>query len=1146
MTGFRPILCALGALLACSFLLPLSAEAAGSGSISGEVLDASSHEPIAEIEVCANSSSPFGSFGCDSTDAGGEYTIGELKAGAYKVEFAPPYGSGANYVSQYYDGKASWEKADPVTVNEGEETSLIDAVMQPGGRVSGKVTDGSSAPVENIEACARVSPGLGNWQCDETDAAGEYTISALDTGSYVVRFSPGFGETSPGNFETLNYVTEYYDGKATEAMADHVGVVAGSEVTGIDATVEEGGRIAGTVVAASGKAPLEGVRVCPFQAGVELSGPSCDYTSPTGKYTISGLASGSYKLKFSPEGFESNYASQYFDGKATLAGADAIAVSTGATAAGIDAELIELGKIAGTVKAAGGGALPGISVCASASGANRCGTSNALGEYTIAGLPSGSYRVRFSGGTGYVSEYYAGAARESDATPVGVSLATTTTGIDAELQKAGRIEGKAVDASSKAPLEGIEVCPLDPSGFGQPLSSGCATTDAAGKYTIGGLAAGSYRVRFAPLAFGPVVDPGQNYLTQYYSGKSVAGEGDLVPVTAGSPTSAINAEMHAGGTISGTVTGANSGLPIEGSSICATRLKARNSFANCTIANAAGKYTIARLATGVYKVRFSTGFASPNYLRQYYDDSPTRTSASGVAVTAGADVSGIDAALHPGGKIAGTVTGADTEAGIQGLEVCAFKPGAEFPLQVGCDQTGADGQYTIEGIPSGNYHVLFSPSFYGHLNYLHQYYDGKSSEAGSDPVEVIEGSTTGGIDAELQAGGTISGEVVDAVTKDPAPPVRACASSVAGEFERCGYTKPDGEYAIVGLPSGAYRVRFAPGQETGIGSEPPPNSGYASQYYDGKASKDEAEPVNVIAGAITQDIDAEMAEGGKIAGTVLDADSKDPLRYVQVCVYTAPDFETVECAGTDANGEYLIEGLATGEYFVGFRAFGEGPGESANYLHQYYDGVLLEEADQVAVAAGATTAGIDAEMHPGGQIEGRVTAAAGGMPLQGVEVCALEVSGEEFVRCTETNVNGAYALSSLRARSYKVKFTARYYDEDEDALVEEFATQYYRGAPSGAQSKPVAVTEGAVTGSIDAQMVEPGGGEPGGGEPGGGPPGGGGQVGGPPSAGSPPPASKPPAPRPRPLKCKRGFKKKTVRGKKRCVKAKPHRRSNSR
>jgi hypothetical protein len=1109
------------------------AQAAGSGSIAGEVLDASSHEPIAEIKVCAYPSNPFASFGCDSTDVAGEYSIGELTEGAYRVEFSPAFGSGANYVSEYYDGKASWEKADLVIVKDGEETSPIDAVMQPGGQISGEVTDGSGA-VKSIEACARQSPGTGAWECDETDAAGKYTISALGTGSYTVRFSPGFAETSPGIFETLNYVTEYYNDKATEAAADHVGVVAGTEITGIDAAVEEGGRIAGTVVAAVGKAPLEGVRVCPFQGGVELSGSSCDYTSPTGKYTISGLAGGSYKVKFNPEGFEPKYASQYYDGKTTLASADAIPVSTGATASGVDAEMIELGKVSGTVKAAGGAALPGISVCASGSAVNRCGSTDALGEYTIAGLPKGSYRVRFSGGMSYVSEYYAGAARESDATPVGVSLATTTSGIDAELQKAGRIEGKVVNALDKAPLEGIEVCPLNPSGFGQPLSSGCATTNATGKYTIGGLAGGSYRVRFNATGFGPVVEPGQNYLTQYYSGKSVAGEGDLVPVAAGVPTTGIDAEMHPAGTISGTVTAADSGLPVPGSSVCVNRLNARSNFENCTLTNAAGEYTVARLATGSYSVRFMAGFEAPNYLRQYFDDSPTRKSAAPVAVTAGSDTPGIDAALHPGGRIAGTATDADTEAGIQGLEVCATMPGAESPRQFGCDQTDAEGKYAIEGLPSGSYQVSFLPSFYGYLNYLGQYYDGKSTEAESDPVGVIAGSTTAGIDAELRAGGTISGEVIDAVTKDPAPPVRACASSVDGEFERCGYTKSGGEYAIVGLPSGDYSVHFAPGQETGVGSEPPPNYGYAGQYYDGKPSKAEAESVNVIAGATTPGVDAEMAEGGKIAGTVVDAGSKDPLRYVQACVYTAPDFETVNCAVTDANGEYLVEGLAAGQYFVDFRAFGEGPEESANYLHQYYDGALLEEADQIAVAPAATTSGIDAEMHPGGQIEGRVTAAAGGMPLQSVEVCALEVSGEEFVRCAETNINGEYAIPGLRTRSYKVKFSALYYDEDEAALVEEFATQYYSGASSGALSKPVAVTEGTVTGSIDASMGEPGG-APGGGD--------GSPVGGPADAGSPagptPPSTSPPSPKPpRSVRCKKGFKKKTIRGKTRCVKIK--------
>jgi hypothetical protein len=611
----------------------------------------------------------------------------------------------------------------------------------------------------------------------------------------------------------------------------------------------------------------------------------------------------------------------------------------------------------------------------------------------------------------------------------------------------------------------------------------------------------------------------------------------VVTVTAGVASKGIDAEMQVAGRIDGVVTASDTSLPLAGAQVCASRAAGRESFFSCGFTNAAGEYAISRLATGSYEVRFWPGFEDASYLGQYYSDKPTRKLADVISVAAGSTTHGIGAALHPGGKIAGTVIDADTEAAIQGVEVCALKPGVEFASQAGCDQTGAGGEYTIEGIATGSYRVQFSPPFYSHLNYLGQYYEGKPSEGESDPVEVVAGSTMSGIDAEMEVGGRITGEAIDAVSKDPAPAVAACAVGSGGEFEHCGYTNSSGEYAIVGLPTGSYEIRFAPGQEFAPGGEPA-NYGYAPQYYDGKASRAEAEPVGVTVGSTTPNVDVEMGEGGGISGTVTDAGSEAPMRYVEVCVYTAPAFEYASCAGTGSSGEYLIEGLASGDYYVGFRARGEGPEESANYLTQYYSGGSLQsEADPVAVSAGAMAAGIDAELQPGGQIEGRVTVALGGASLQSAEVCALEASGEEIVDCAETDVNGEYAIGGLRTGPYRVQFSAGYYDEEEGDFVEEFATQYYSGAASAGLAKLIAVTEGAVTGPIDAKMAPPGAGG-GGGEGAGGSSGDGGAAASPgsitlPGVGNPPL-------RPKPPKCKKGQKRKAVHGKARCVKIKHH------
>ena len=102
----------------------------------------------------------------------------------YKVKFYA--GSGANYLTQYYDGESSVSKADAVSVSDDSVTSGIDAEMVIGGKITGEVTSASSEEgVEGIEVCA-YSPGGESDGCASTGSSGEYTIVGLATGQYSV------------------------------------------------------------------------------------------------------------------------------------------------------------------------------------------------------------------------------------------------------------------------------------------------------------------------------------------------------------------------------------------------------------------------------------------------------------------------------------------------------------------------------------------------------------------------------------------------------------------------------------------------------------------------------------------------------------------------------------------------------------------------------------------------------------------------------------------------------------------------------------------------------------------------------------------------------------------------------------------------
>lgn len=180
-----------------------------------------------------------------------------------------------------------------------------------------------------------------------------------------------------------------------------------------------------------------------------------------------------------------------------------------------------------------------------------------------------------------------------------------------------------------------------------------------------------------------------------------------------------------------------------------------------------------------------------------------------------------------GGTIAGTVKAASGSA-LEGVEVCAFPSGS--PGFGGCDFSGADGGYVIEGVDPGDYRVSFESSDPG---YLDQYYDHSETWFGASLVSVSEGATTGGIDADLEEAGSISGTVTDAAGGEPIEGIQVCAESSFNSS--CATTGADGTYAIGGLSEGKYEVAFRGFYvETGPDEYEPLN--YIRQYYDGRAS----------------------------------------------------------------------------------------------------------------------------------------------------------------------------------------------------------------------------------------------------------------------------------------------------------------------
>ncbi len=241
------------------------------------------------------------------------------------------------------------------------------------------------------------------------------------------------------------------------------------------------------------------------------------------------------------------------------------------------------------------------------------------GSYEVT-VPVANYAVEFDPSCGgpvlspYALQYYVGQVDLPDANPVFASAISPATGIDAHLVAGYTISGTVTEAGGTG--VGANVCASADDSAGHRVSS--AKTAADGTYAIGNLPAGTYTVYFDPTCGGTEAS---RYAQQYYQAAPDITTASGVVLTANA--TGIDADLVAGGTISGTVTAAGA-LDEAGICVYAIGVGADGSVAGRTITRASGAYRVANLAAQTYNVTFdptcrrsqSSYFGSLSYERQ--------------------------------------------------------------------------------------------------------------------------------------------------------------------------------------------------------------------------------------------------------------------------------------------------------------------------------------------------------------------------------------------------------------------------------------------------------------------------------------------------------------------------------------------------
>ncbi len=253
-------------------------------------------------------------------------------------------------------------------------------------------------------------------------------------------------------------------------------------------------------------------------------------------------------------------------------------------------------------------------------------------------------------------------------------------------------------------------------------------------------------------------------------------------------------------------------------------------------------------------------------------------------------------------------------------------------------------------------------------------------------LTVPEGGLAEPLEWLVQTGAAIIGRAAledRVLVPDPDNDVIPSVTAVNSEGQYFTATLgPGGRYEFRGLPDGTYVIQF----------ETPTTVPARST------------PILAIANQTVNVADLISIYGGSITGRTLDGDTGLPLSGITV-VAEAPD-GTSRSAVTDNDGIYLIDGMPSGLITVSGRS----------------ETSLIDVVENVAVAKGQTTTGIDLEINPGGfgSVSGTVMRGAAPVAAASVDVFQNGI----MVVSAFTDADGRYELTRIAPGEYEVQVTA--------------------------------------------------------------------------------------------------------------------------
>ena len=919
------------------------------GSISGTVTNEAG-EPLSNVKVAIMKRTVVLEWGIDrletvaevGTDEAGYY-IANVESATYALSFDPP----SPYLKEWYgDSKIFLEGFNTfqdVVVGENEDVQNIDAVLELPGTLTGTILWPGEPPFFRTELdITYIDPidsrFYGIFDETDIDQNGRFTIEGLFPGTYIVQIDP---KISP-------YESFYYGNTHNREEATRITINSG-ETTKISMQVEPGG-ISGRVTDVDG-AGIDGLQIRAFERNDDVWSPrffeKIITIEPNGDYSFVGLDTGQYRICFSAP----NFITECYDDSAQPLGQSDIGpaidngqdveVEFGEITPNINATLTRISSsISGRVTDEAGNPLGEIEVGYLDGGEffEFATYTNSDGRYEISGLSAGSYVLGFniSGSAPYLREAYDdvfiaddGTFDETQVTPIDVGPGQQVSSIDAQLARFATLSGTVTNGVGE-PLTAANVTAyrFNEDGTRDTSVTLYTSTHGSGDYSFVDIPAGLYRIGFEDSFF-------FLYEPEFYDNVDSLEAAADVRVGEGEAVTGINAQLELPpASLAGTLTNPvgeplaefDADLYLFDESL--TEWVPQNSART----DSSGVFAFYNLSPNTYRLGFREIYGR-NYPEQFYENAPTVESATDLIVT-GEGTLQIDVVLAPLGNTTGSISGAISLSGddpIGTVDIEIYQPDPDYSdrwMPYGFDQITGRPDYTIDGLPPGEYRLCFSRQNGGPGEpiYVAECYDDATTVGNATTIVVGEGNlNVTGINVELVRQSDLTGSFSGTVTDDEGGTLSDIDVAVWTFDERIDrYVGPiantqtlsDGTYVVDDLPQATYLALF--GQ----------NSVYKPQWYFNANDIAEAGEIVVVVREETTGVDVSLTPLNRIEGNVTDPDGK-PLADISVNLYRPA--ETAQAATgigdgwalavetrTDADGRFHVLDVPPARYRLEF------------------------------------------------------------------------------------------------------------------------------------------------------------------------------------------------------------------------------------